>query len=274
MSNSNLIILRRIKLLYLVSFMLCLFANSASAGSVGWFYALDADKAAFEKVAGSPLRTVTLIGGTVVSEYRVGPHKVVAAKMGSGCVATAVTVTRVMAMNPFDRLISTGPAGAIGEGPQKGDWVRVAEVVGWQQGKIGEGGQEISSISASEQGGTKGSDWPVGSWSEMRGVKLVSGEAFIASSEKRGELARDYQAQIVEMNSLGILMSIKETPVKVLILRVLSDFANEQANEDFASFLKTYGGEGGKMVAELVQSLPIGQDEPAAHGALKKLLEE
>jgi len=36
-------------------------------------------------------------------------------------------------------------------------------------------------------------------------------------------------------------------------------------NDDFASFLKTYEGNGGKMVAELVQALPIGQDEPAAH---------
>jgi len=36
-------------------------------------------------------------------------------------------------------------------------------------------------------------------------------------------------------------------------------------NDDFASFLKTYEGNGGKMVEELVQALPIGQDEPAAH---------
>jgi hypothetical protein len=60
----------------------------------------------------------------------------------------------------------------------------------------------------------------------------------------------------------------------VLIQLAIPKRPNEQANEDFASFLKTYGGEGGKMVAELVQALPIGQDEPAAHDALKKLLEE
>jgi nucleoside phosphorylase len=146
--------------------------------------------------------------------------------MGSGCVATAVAVTRVMAASPFDRLISTGPAGGIGERIQKGGWVRVDEVMGWQQGKIVASGQEISSKNVSDQGMIQIGDWPTGKWSEMTGVKLVSGEAFIASSEKRGELARSYEAHIVEMNSLGILMSVKGTPVKVMIMRVVSDFAH------------------------------------------------
>jgi adenosylhomocysteine nucleosidase len=179
-----------------------------------------------------------------------------------------------MAVSPFDRLISTGPAGGIGERIQKGGWVRVDEVMGWQQGKIVASGQEISSKNVSDHGMIQIGDWPTGKWSEMTGVKLVSGEAFIASSEKRGELARSYQAHIVEMNSLGILMSVKGSPVKVMIMRVLSDFADEQASQDFSNFLKTYQGEGGRLVAELVQRLPIGQDEPAAHEALRKLLEE
>lgn len=274
MSSILLVFFQKLKIYTFGTLIISSVCQYGTAGTIGWFYALDSDKAAFEKAVGTPLRASTLAGGTVVTEYLVGPHKVVAAKMGSGCVVTAVTVTRVMAVIPFDRLISTGPAGGIGEELKLGDWVRVDRVVGWQQGKIVEGGQEVSSISIGNDGVMKVSDWPAGKWSEMSGVKLVSGEAFIASSEKREELTRDYQAQIVEMNSLGILMSVKGTPVKVMIMRVLSDFANEQANQDFSNFLKAYQGEGGRLVAELVQRLPIGQDEPAAHEALRKLLEE
>ena len=115
-------------------------------------------------------------------------------------------------------------------------------------------------------------EWPVGMWSNLPGVRLVSGEAFVASSEKREELARQFKAQIVEMNAFGLLSSVQGTGAKVLILRVISDFANERAGEDFAAFLKTYQGEGGKMVAELVKMLPIGRDEPAAYDGLRKLL--
>lgn len=274
MHSSYLVIFHKLKFCALSVLYLLLMHDLAYAGTIGWFYALDSDKAAFEKISGSPLRISTLVGGTEVSEYRLGPHKIVAAKMGSGCVATAVTVTRVIAFNPCDRLISTGPAGGIGEGLHRGEWVRVDNVIGWQQGKIGDGGQETLSKTTRDQSVTQISDWPLGTWSEMPTVKLLSGEAFIASSEKRGELARNYQAQIVEMNSLGILTSVQQTPVKVLILRVLSDSANEHADQDFTDFLKNYNGEGGTMVADLVKKLPVGQDEPKAHDALKKLLEE
>lgn len=76
------------------------------------------------------------------------------------------------------------------------------------------------------------------------------------------------------MNAFGLLTALQGTKLKVLILRVVSDFANEQASEDFSAFLKTYQGDGGKMVAELIKSLPVGMDEPAAHDALRKLLEK
>ena len=79
-------------------------------GTVAWFYALDSDKMEFEKVAGKPLRSIQS-GGCSIHEYQVGPHRVMAARMGSGCVNTTATVATVMALNAVDRVISTGPAG-------------------------------------------------------------------------------------------------------------------------------------------------------------------
>ena len=211
-------------------------------GNVAWFYALDSDKAAFESSSGPPTRTTTLPGGTVVSEYRVGPHKIVAAKMGSGCVSTAVTVARVLALNPVDRVISTGPAGGIGDLVKRGDWLIIGEVTAWQQGRAGEGGRIFSAEHAVKRVGTILTDWPAGEWQTMQEVKLVSGEVFVASSEKRGELAREFQAQIVEMNSFGLLAALEGTNTKVLILRVVSDLADEQASEDFSRVSKNRKG--------------------------------
>ncbi|NQX00020.1 hypothetical protein HQ447_05115 [bacterium] len=256
------------------SLFLLVISAYSEAGTIGWFYALDADKAGFESIVGTPTRSVTLIGGTVMNEYRVGPHKVIAAKMGSGCVATAVTVSRVMALNPLDRVVSTGPAGGIGEGVKRGDWFKVSAVAAWQQGRAGEGGRIFPSEHAEIKIDEGLDEWPAGKWSTLPDVRLVSGEAFIASAEKRGELAREFKAQIVEMNAFGLMTALQGTQVKTLILRVVSDFADERAGEDFSEFLKTYQGDGGKMVAELVKNLPVGKDEPAAHESLRKLLEE
>lgn len=257
-----------------VSFLLCFQPTNVDASTLAWFYALDADKAGFESIVGRPSRSVTLSGGTVMNEYRVGPHRMLAARMGSGCVATAVTVSRVMALNPLDRVISTGPAGGIGEGVKRGDWFKVKRVAAWQQGRAGEDGRIIPSEQAETTIDEAPDEWPSGKWSALNKVKLVSGEAFIASAVKRGELAGEFKAQIVEMNAFGLLSALQGTKVKVLILRVVSDYANEQASEDFSEFLKTYQGEGGRMVAELVKNLPVGRDEPAAHDALRKLLGE
>jgi nucleoside phosphorylase len=108
----------------------------------------------------------------------------------------------------------------------------------------------------------------------MPATKLVSGEVFVACGEKRGELARGFGAELVEMNAFGLLEAAEGTPAKVLILRVVSDKADEKASEDFSAFLKAYDGAGGKMVAELVKALPVGKDEPAAHDALRELIGE
>ncbi len=258
-----------------VSLLLIFFTNCAYAGNVGYFFALDEDKVAFEAAAGAPIRAMNLVGGTVAFEYRVGAHRVVAAKMGSGCVNTAVTVARVLALNPVDRIISTGPAGGIGDEAGIGSWWRIGEVAAWQQGRAGEGGRVFPSESALRTVAWMPDDWPEGTWKQMPATKLVSGEVFVASGEKRGELARGFGAELVEMNAFGLLAAAEEgTPAKVLILRVVSDKADEKASEDFAAFLKSYDGTGGKMVAELVKAMPVGKDEPAAHDALRELINE
>jgi len=44
-------------------------------------------------------------------EYQVGPDRVAAAKIGSGCVNTTATLATVMALNAIDRAISPFESG-------------------------------------------------------------------------------------------------------------------------------------------------------------------
>ncbi len=242
-----------------------------SAGTVAWFYALDADKVELERVIGKPLRSVQS-GDCSMHEYQVGPHRLVAAKMGSGCVNTTNTVATVMALNAVDRVISTGPAGGLTDAIQVGRWLRVEAVMAWQSGKAGEGGRIFPGEKALRQVEFLEVEWPEGEWQKMPTAKLVSGEAFVAAGEIRSRLAAEHGAGAVEMNAYGLLAGLEGRKVKVLILRVISDLADEKASEDFAEFLKGYDGKGGKLVAELVGKLPAEANEPAAHESLRELL--
>lgn len=251
--------------------VLIVLTGQASAGVVAWFYALDSDKAEFEKVLGKPIRSIQS-GGCSMHEYQVGPHRVVAAKMGSGCVNTAATVATVMALNSVDRVISTGPAGGLTDTSKSGMWLRVETVMGWQSGRAVDGGRIFPGEKAQSEVAFVKGEWPEGEWRDTQAVKLVSGEAFVASGELRGRLAAEHGAGAVEMNAYGLLAGLEGRKVKVLILRVVSDRADEKASEDFSEFLKKYDGKGGKWVAELVGKMPAEKNEPAAYEALRKLL--
>lgn len=247
----------------MASFVL-LGARLASGSNVGWFYALDADKSVFEKEAGPPVRVVSVAGGTRLSEYQIGNHKVYAAKMGSGCVNTAVTVSRVTALHSLDYVISTGPAGTLGGNAKPGEWLRIVQVIPWQKC------DDRAWLSLENAAGPK--DWPDGRWFRMPRAVLASGETFVSSTGQRTEIAREFSADIVEMNAYGLLGALEGMHCKVMILRVVSDRADESAADDFSRFSQSYDGDGGRIVAGIVKSLPIDQTDPAAHEALKQLL--
>jgi adenosylhomocysteine/aminodeoxyfutalosine nucleosidase len=77
----------------------------------------------------------------------------------------------------------------------------------------------------------------VASWREGR---LVSGDSFIASTAKRNWLRETYQADAVDMVSAGIAHVCEANGVPYIILRVLSDNADESASADFAAFVNAY----------------------------------
>ncbi len=91
-----------------------------------------------------------------------------------------------MALNAVDRVISTGPAGGLTDSNKPGTWLRVEAVMAWQSGKAAEGGRIFPGEKALSSVDFSGNEWPDGEWQQMRVVKLVSGEAFVAAGEIRG----------------------------------------------------------------------------------------
>lgn len=70
--------------------------------------------------------------------------------------------------------------------------------------------------------------------------RLVSGDSFIASTAKRTWLYETFHADAVDMVSAGIARVCEANGVPYVIIRTLSDIADENASADFAAFVNSY----------------------------------
>lgn len=68
---------------------------------------------------------------------------------------------------------------------------------------------------------------------DMRPVRLASGDKFIADSEKKAWLIREFHADICDMESAGIVLTAIRNDVPVLCIKVISDNADESSPVSF-----------------------------------------
>lgn len=102
----------------------------------------------------------------------------------------------------------------------------------------------------------------------------VSSEVFVDDSKLRTEMAATTEGDVVEMNLEGLLAACDNHGVSGLHLRVVSDHANEMAEQSFAAFCKNYRGDGGKLVAGVLKELPNDPKSINSYDQLKKLIEQ
>jgi len=75
------------------------------------------------------------------------------------------------------------------------------------------------------------------------------------------------------MNAAGLVSALEGRVTRWLVLRVVSDHADESATTEFAGFVKTYDGRGGTLVQQIVRNLPNDPGQPESHDALRRLLD-
>jgi adenosylhomocysteine nucleosidase len=241
---------------------------------VAFFYALEQDFDGFRREAGTPLRTQR-VGTRSVATFSIGSHRVHAVRMGAGNVETAASAQALLANRRVDVAISVGPVGALRNGIEPGDWGAVAEVVAYQRGTQSASGFALSPRarwgreSFSARGREHFVPEPVRqSW------RVASGDVFVACGNMRQELAKRWEADVVDMNLCGLLSVCADHGVGLTAWRVVSDKADDDASQDFEDFLKSYDGVGGKWVADWVRSLPADPADARSYESLRGLMGE
>jgi adenosylhomocysteine nucleosidase len=216
------------------------------------------------RLVGQP---VELAERNVSIGYRKG-EKVYIVRTGAGTINAAMTTQAVLTRYKVERVISIGVAGWIGEeargkseeGRAMGDIFIATEVINHQQGKETPGGfevkketevrsqnpeayrqkcEELRKLATEVATNAHQSNTNLRAFASLREGRLVSGDSFIASSAKRKWLRETFKADAVDMVSAGIARVCEANGVPYVILRVLSDNADESASQDFAAFIQS-----------------------------------
>ena len=187
---------------------------------------------------------------------------VVLALSGIGKVNAALSTALVLQHRP-DFVINTGSAGGLGSELKVGDVVIGTQTAhhdvdvtafGYAIGHVPQMPARFESdpalCAAAEKAAAAFEHAAV-----HRGL-IVSGDQFVHSSESVAEVRRHFpDAQAVEMEAAAIAQSCHRFGVPFVVVRAISDLADEEADTSFETFLKTASVHSAKMVLQLIEAL-------------------
>jgi len=187
---------------------------------------------------------------------------VVLALSGIGKVNAALSTALVLQHRP-DFVINTGSAGGLGSGLKVGDVVIGTQTAhhdvditafGYAIGHVPQMPARFESdpalCAAAEKAAAAFEHAAV-----HRGL-IVSGDQFVHSSESVAEVRRHFpDAQAVEMEAAAIAQSCHRFGVPFVVIRAISDLADEEADTSFETFLKTASVHSAQMVLQLIEAL-------------------
>lgn len=176
--------------------------------------------------------------------------------------AAAATATAILKFSP-DCVINTGSAGGLGKGLKVGDVVVGTEIAhhdvdvtafGYVWGQV----PQLPAVFVSD-------DLLVGKAKQAAEVfegavveqgLIVSGDRFVHSSEGVAEIRSHFpEVKAVEMEAAAIAQACHQLNTPFVVIRAMSDSADEKADISFEEFLKTAAASSAKMVEKIVASL-------------------
>jgi adenosylhomocysteine nucleosidase len=208
-------------------------------------------------------RAVRMVGQSVeLAQHRVsiGYHKgekLYIVRTGAGNLNSAMVTQALLTRHKIDRVISIGVAGNLKDEWHVGDLFVATNVVNHQEGKETPAGFEPT-LAEGKRASTQSRCEALQSNAlavarevlprppddgkpnaALHSGRLVSGDSFIASTAKRNWLRETFHADAVDMVSAGIARACEANGVPCVIIRVLSDNADESASAAFTRFVQS-----------------------------------
>ena len=207
--------------------------------------------------------TITTVAGMDFYEGKLSGRDAVVVRSGIGKVNAAVATALVVQHFAPDCVVNTGSAGGLGQGLRVGDVV-IGEAVahhdvdvtafGYAIGQVPqlparfESAPTLIAVAAEAAAAFEGA-------AVHRGL-IVSGDQFVHSSDKVAQIRRDFAGvQVVEMEAAAIAQACAQLEVPFVVVRAVSDLADEKADVSFETFLETASVHSAQMVRSIIEAL-------------------
>lgn len=187
-------------------------------------------------------------------------HKVTLVKSGIGKVNASIVTTLLLSQYPIDFVVNTGTAGAISGDLEIGDVVIGSEVTfhdvdvtafGYEQGQMA--GMPILYHSQDELINLAEE---TNSYNRVHKGMIVTGDEFVSSLERIKEIQHNYPLALVcEMESASIAQTAYAFDIPCLIIRSVSDTADDEASIDFNAFSHLASQESADFVLNFIERI-------------------
>lgn len=193
----------------------------------------------------------------------LGPHEVIVVRSGIGKVAASVTTSLLIQQYGVNMVINTGSAGGIGQGLQVGDVVISEQLAYFDVDVTGFGykpGQLPGGLPLYFQPSKYLIDTMVKAATatdlNARTGLIVTGDSFIDGPDKVAAILKNFpDALACEMEGAAIAQTARQFNIPFLVVRAMSDTADQQATQSFDEFIEEAGKRSAEMVINFVSIL-------------------
>ena len=219
-----------------------------------------------------------LINGISFTTGRLGRQRVVVAETGIGKVNAAMTTALMLDHFRPRRILFTGIAGGTNPDLQPGDIVIASRTIHHDYQSITFDQKPTIQTRNSVSGQANPAYFLADSLMLLRAQAVVrtvafepipittrppavvtgtvvTGDQFISSAQKVSQLRQDFGADATEMEGAAVAQVCYQIQVPLLVIRSLSDRADDNARRDMLSFYQTAARNSAKLVLAIVAGL-------------------
>lgn len=201
-------------------------------------------------------------------EFCVGKLKgkdIVVVQCGMGKVNAAIATQILIERFHVNYIINVGCAGCLNDSLEIGDFVVSKEVVqhdydvsaiGFQKGEIPYTGKVSFHADDDLINCAKEAIQKIASNRHIVVGRICTGDQFISSDDQKENILLNYQGDCAEMEGAAVGQTAYLNHVPFVIIRAMSDKANNQAgSEDFSSYVEQVTKEGAEVVITMIESI-------------------
>jgi len=218
------------------------------------------------------------VDGVLFTTGRIGQQRVVVAETGIGKVNAAMTTTLLISHFHPKQVLFTGIAGGTNPDLQPGDIVIARQTTHHDYQSITFDQKLTQQTRNAVTGQMNPAFFPADSLmlararavarlvpfdpvpgtnrppSVLTGI-VVTGDQFISSAQKVAQLRQDFGADATEMEGAAVAQVCYQLRVPCLVIRSLSDRADDNARRDMLSFYQTAARNSAKLVLAIIGDL-------------------